>query len=135
MPGFRVMIFCIRAAGRTISPWDNNSHPGMTEDSDSEYEERIAYFISRLQGESPADRWKAIESLARMGDHRAVEPIIEALSDEDWRVRQKAAWALGFMGDDRALVPLRRALRNETEGVREMILEALDQIKMKMARG
>ncbi len=107
----------------------------MTEGSDSEYEERIAYFLRRLQGESPADRWKAIESLARLGDPRAVEPIIEALSDEDWRVRQKAAWALGFIGDERALVPLRRALRDETEGVQEMILEALDQIKRKMSGG
>ena len=105
----------------------------MTGGSDPKYEERIAYFLRRLQGASPADRWKAIESLARTGDLRVVEPIIGALSDEDWRVRQKAAWALGFLGDERALIPLQRALRNEVEGVQEMILEALDQIKMKMA--
>lgn len=107
----------------------------MTGDSDPGYEERITYYLTRLHSQSPADRWKAIESMARLGDLRVVEPVIEALSDEDWRVRQKAAWALGVLGDERALVPLRRALRNESEGVREMILEALDQIKMRMAGG
>jgi HEAT repeat protein len=62
-----------------------------------------------------------------------IDPLIEALKDEDWRVRQKAAWALGYLGDPRALTPLRRALGDRREGVDDMIYEALDRIKMRMA--
>jgi len=77
----------------------------------------------------PSRRWKAAEVLARLGDARAMDPLIAALSDEDGRVRQKAAWALGMIGDSRALGPLRHALRHEQEGVKEIINEALDRIK------
>lgn len=48
-------------------------------------------------------------------------------------MRQKAAWALGKVGDPRALVPLRRAYRNELEGVKEIIDEAVDEIKRNMS--
>jgi len=44
-----------------------------------------------LDEEDPSHRWKAAESLARIRDERAVEPLIPALEDEDWRVRQKVA--------------------------------------------
>jgi HEAT repeat protein len=82
-----------------------------------------------LDDEDPSKRWKAAESLGRIGDDRAVDPLIIALTDEDWRVKQKAAWALGKIGDPRALVPLRRALLHEREGVKEIIIESLDAIK------
>lgn len=95
-------------------------------------EERIRYFLGRVTDENPAVRWKAIEALARTGDMSVVDPIIAALSDEDWRVRQKAAWALGFLGDPAAMAPLRHALRDESEGVRDMVQEAIDEIKKKM---
>jgi HEAT repeat protein len=100
---------------------------------DEKYEERFSYFLGMLSSENPGDRWRAIEVLARTGDERAVEPLIAALQDEDWRVRQKAAWALGYLGDPRALTPLRRALGDRREGVDDMIYEALDRIKEKMA--
>jgi len=102
-------------------------------EKDKNYEERLSYFQNEMRDENPGTRWKAIEALARMGDERVVDPIIFALSDEDWRVRQKAAWALGFLGDPRAILPLRHALRDELEGVKEMITEALDKINRKMA--
>jgi HEAT repeat protein len=104
----------------------------MISEKDKKSEERIDYFLGRITDENPGNRWKAIEALARTGDARAVGPIIAALSDVDWRVRQKAAWALGFLGDPAALGPLRHALRDESEGVRDIILEALDEIKRKM---
>jgi HEAT repeat protein len=91
--------------------------------------ERLGHFITMLDDEDPSKRWKAAESLGRIGDDRAVDPLIIALTDEDWRVRQKAAWALGTIGDPRALVPLRRALVQEREGVKEIIMESLDAIK------
>ncbi len=99
----------------------------------SKAEERLAYFLRMLNDENPGKRWKAIESLARSGDERAVEPLISALKDDDWRVRQKSAWALGYLGDPRALVPLRHVLRDDLEGVQEMIREAIEMIQKKMA--
>ena len=101
----------------------------MTDDN-----ERLGHFIAMLDEDDPSKRWKAAESLGRIGDDRAVEPLILALTDEDWRVRQKAAWALGKIGDPRALVPLRRALMHETEGVKEIINESLDEIKRIMPK-
>lgn len=91
----------------------------------------LHHYIAMLGEGDPSRRWKAAESLARIRDPRSVEPLIGALSDEDWRVRQKAAWALGQIGDPRAVLPLRRALMHEREGVQEIILEAIDQIRMR----
>lgn len=102
---------------------------------DAEYEEQFAYFLAMLNDENVGKRWKAAESLARTRDTRSVEPLIAALEDDDWRVRQKAAWALGYIGDPRALVPLRRAMMNEKDSVKSIIMEALDEIKRKMAGG
>lgn len=100
-----------------------------TDRDDPTYLERFDHFLAMLTDEDPSHRWKAAEVLARLGDERAVEPLILTLSDEDWRVRQKGAWALGQIGDPRALVPLRHALLHEREGVKEIINEALDRIK------
>jgi HEAT repeat protein len=101
----------------------------VADEDGTEYERRLAHFITMLKEEDPSRRWKAAEGLARMGDKQAVEPLVEALSDEDWRVRQKAAWALGQIGDPTAIRPLRHALLHEMEGVKEIIMEALDAIK------
>jgi HEAT repeat protein len=111
---------------------DTDNRPGEN-GQDRESEEKLAYFLEMLKSENVGWRWKAAESLARLGDPRAVDPLIETLRDEDWRVRQKAAWALGYLGDPRAIIPLRRAYRDEREGVREIIMEALDMIKEQMA--
>lgn len=89
---------------------------------------RLAFYLERLREGDVAQRWKAAESLARLGDERGIEPLINALSDEDWRVRQKSAWALGYLGDPRALGPLRMAMRQEREGVREIMEEAVRAI-------
>jgi HEAT repeat protein len=84
-----------------------------------------------LEHPDPARRWKAAESLTRTGAPRAVGPLVQALSDEDWRVRQKTAWALGYLGDPEAIPALKRAYRDDIEGVREMITEAISMIMTK----
>jgi len=122
MPDNIVSIECDEISGER-SDWT-----GMNGDSG-----RIEHFIAMLDDEDPSRRWRAAETLGRIRDDRAVEPLILALDDEDWRVRQKAAWALGKVGDPRALVPLRRAYRNELEGVKEIIDEAVDEIKRNMS--
>jgi hypothetical protein len=53
-------------------------------------------------------RKTAAEVLGKIGDARAVEPLIEALEDEE--VRKHATRALGEIGDDRAVEPLIKAL-------------------------
>jgi hypothetical protein len=107
--------------------------PLQSDDEETdEYEKKFRYYIAMLEHENPGRRWKAAESLAHMGDPRAVGPLIKALSDEDWRVRQKTAWALGYLGDPAAIPALRRAYRDDLEGVREMITEAITMITMKM---
>lgn len=123
--GCRITLY--RLSGDEISG-ERSDWTGMNGDSG-----RIEHFIAMLDDEDPSRRWRAAETLGRIRDDRAVEPLILALDDEDWRVRQKAAWALGKVGDPRALVPLRRAYRNELEGVKEIIDEAVDEIKRNMS--
>lgn len=92
---------------------------------------RYNHYLSMLTGDDPSRRWRAAESLARLGDPRAVDPLVSALRDPDWRVRRKAAWALGVLGDPRAVTPLRRAMLNEMDAVKEMIEEAMQEIARK----
>jgi HEAT repeat protein len=48
----------------------------------------------------------AAEALGRLGDRRAVEPLLASLRDPDPGIREEAVWALGQMGDARAIAPL-----------------------------
>jgi HEAT repeat protein len=93
-------------------------------------EERLAHFIRMLSDDDENSRWKAAESLGRMRDPGAVEPLIDTLWDDDSRVRLKAAWALGQIGDIRAIPPLRRLYRMENEGAQEIITEAIEEINL-----
>ncbi|MDD5144247.1 HEAT repeat domain-containing protein [Methanoregula sp.] len=93
-----------------------------------EYRERLTHFIALLQDDDVSSRWKAAETLGRIGDPAATEDLIDALWDEDPRVRTKAVWALGRIGDDRAIPPLRRLYRMESEEAREDISEAIAAI-------
>jgi hypothetical protein len=115
-------------------PFRETADESLPEDEEEadEYEKKFRYYIAMLKHENPGRRWKAAESLALLGDPRAVGPLIDALSDEDWRVRQKTAWALGYLGDPVAIPALRRAYRDDLEGVQEMITEAITMITMKM---
>jgi HEAT repeat protein len=97
-------------------------------------EERLAHFIRMLSDDNEISRWKAAESLGRMRDPGAVEPLIDTLWDDDSRVRLKAAWALGQIGDIRAISPLRRLYRMENEGVQEIITEAIEEINLRMSQ-
>jgi HEAT repeat protein len=102
--------------------------------SDISREERRAYFIRMLSDDDETRRWKAAESLGRMRDPDAVDPLIDTLWDDDSRVRLKAAWALGQIGDIRAIPPLRRLYRMENEGVREIITEAIEEINLRLGQ-
>jgi HEAT repeat protein len=60
---------------------------------------------------SPLVRDWAVGAIGRIGQRETVEPLIELLSDELWRVRAGAA--LARIGDQRALEPVREAARRE----------------------
>ena len=75
-------------------------------------------------------RKAAVATLGKIGDERAVEPLIGVLSDDDWRVRWSAAEALGKIGDERAVEPLIEVLSYDDgdENVHEAAAEALGEI-------
>ncbi len=63
---------------------------------------------------SPSAFYTAIQSLGRIGDRRAVEPLIDALQDKTRPdFRSTAAEALGAIGDPRAVDPLIEILRRQ----------------------
>jgi HEAT repeat protein len=104
-------------------------------ETDEEYQKRFSFYIQRLDDDNEGVRWKAAESLGRLGDPAAVDPLIELLWDDDARVRLKAAWALGQIGDPHALPPLQRLYRMENENVKEIIKEAIKAIHEQMSAG
>jgi len=55
-----------------------------------------------------------MRALGRLGDPRAVEPLLAALSQVNPHVRQDAATALGLIGDPQAIGPLIDAFRVES---------------------
>jgi len=71
----------------------------------------------------------ALMALGMTGDARAIEPLTEALKDEDIVLRIIAAVALGKIGDARVIEPLTQALKDEDEGVRTGAKNALEKIK------
>ncbi len=88
--------------------------------------------IVELGTQDVPTRRRAAEALGKVGDNRAVLPLIAALRDSDERVRIRAAQSLGRIGDSRAVDPLMRALEQSygRAGSREsaVISEALGAI-------
>ena len=74
-------------------------------------------------------RTAAAEALGKIGDVRAVDPIIAALRDPKWTVSANAAEALGRIGDPRAVGPLKAALKDGSRDVRQAAAVALAQIE------
>jgi HEAT repeat protein len=77
-------------------------------------------------------RKSAAIALGRIGDTRAVEPLIASLKDEDEVVRKQVARALGWLGDSRAVEPLEKALKTENDkAAQRIILKALRFVRNK----
>jgi HEAT repeat protein len=78
-------------------------------------ERALAPLIAALDEKRPPphagwSRYWVAEALGLLGDPRAVEPLIIALTDPEKAVREGAAEALGRLGDARALIPLKQLL-------------------------
>jgi HEAT repeat protein len=61
-----------------------------------------------------------IRALGRLGDARAVEPLLAALRERNPHNRQEAATALGLLGDPRAIGPLIDAFRIESGDIEDI---------------
>ena len=66
--------------------------------------------------------------LGWLGDDRAVEPMLDALSADTPLMRSSAADALGHLGDKRAIDPLIEALKDENKYVRQAAAIALGNL-------
>ncbi|MHB9108315.1 MAG: HEAT repeat domain-containing protein [Armatimonadota bacterium] len=73
-------------------------------------------------------RRNAAKSLGVIGDPRAIQPLLNALADEEWFVRESAAWSLGHISDPSISSILTAALRDQRVVVRESAAKALAEL-------
>lgn len=71
----------------------------------------------------------AADMLGKMRTRAAVEPLIEAIFDEDFAVQMEAVKALGNIGDAKALIPLRDLINNGPHETEEDLLLTKNAIK------
>ncbi|MBL8134804.1 MAG: HEAT repeat domain-containing protein [Anaerolineae bacterium] len=70
-------------------------------------------------------RGRAALMLGKLGDVRAVEPLIEALDAPGYQTPLHAVEALGRLGDERAIDPLIRVMGARNDRMREAAERAL----------
>ncbi len=75
-------------------------------------------------------RKTSAKSLGEMESKEAVEPLIEALKDEDWGVSTAVAKALGDIGDEKAIDPLKKAEEQlkEIKNLKKLQLKSLKKM-------
>ena len=78
-------------------------------------------------------RGYAASALGKIGDTRAIGPLIKVLDDPDTDVRMRVAEAMGKIGDERAMEPLIKALADPDADVRARVSEAMGKIGDKRA--
>jgi HEAT repeat protein len=71
---------------------------------------------------------EVVTALGKIGDPKAVEPLVEVLQDVTSNVRDEAALALGRIGDARAIPVLERVLKDDNKFVREAAEGALQML-------
>ena len=67
-----------------------------------------------------------IDELVKIGDPRAVEPLIKVVENPEFSERNEAIEALGELGDKRAVKTLVKALEDKDRNIRQSAAEALD---------
>lgn len=91
-------------------------------------EPAVLSLLKTLETGSPRSRWRAAEALGRLGDIRAVAPLIRALHDCTLDVRWKATESLGMIGDKRSMEALIEALCDSEKYVRQGAARSLGKI-------
>jgi HEAT repeat protein len=84
--------------------------------------------VDRLISIDGPNRDAAAWALGRIGGQRALEPLLDALSDPRWQVRREAAQALGSLEDDKSVPALTGALEDPVTVVREWAARSLETI-------
>ncbi len=77
--------------------------------------DRIAELTQMLSSSSEKTRMSAVLSLARLGDKRALKPLVTALHDPNAQVRAIAATALGKLGHKASLPALKSAATDDLD--------------------
>jgi len=99
------------------------------------YEERknVKKLILILEDEeqSKSDRQQAAWALGRLKDTQALDPLIEALRDDD--LRKASIWALGDIGGEKASDALVRVLTDASSPEKEEAVKALNRLEWKPA--
>jgi len=91
--------------------------------------DRIAELTQMLSSSSEKTRMSAVLSLARLGDKRALKPLVTALHDPNAQVRAIAATALRKLGHKAALPALKSTATDDLdETVRTKAHEAAVQV-------
>ncbi len=83
-------------------------------------------WLSQLRSNDVTLRSDAAHQLGKIGDERAVEALVEALSDSDEYVRKSAVTALRRIGGPAAMEGLRRALADRSE---QVVLQAVNGLR------
>ena len=96
-------------------------------DKDARIDKELLTHIRALKDRDKGVRKAAAEALGKIGNKRAVEPLIQAFEDIDWAVREAAVEALYKIGKS-AIGLLNRALKDKNELVRLSAAEALGKI-------
>ena len=82
-----------------------------------------------LKGTDEILHVNAAQSLVRLGDKRAVGPLIDILTNADeFNARARAAWALGGLEDSRAFEPLSKELKNPNSNNKPNAAQALGML-------
>lgn len=89
---------------------------------------RTLIMIVKNKNEDLIVRGRAAMMLGKIGDTRAVEPLIECLDAPGFQIPYNAAQSLGKLGDTRAIEPLLRMLNTDHERFREAAMEALEHL-------
>jgi diguanylate cyclase (GGDEF)-like protein len=84
--------------------------------------------IKALKNKSEVVRAEAAEILGEIKEKEAIEPLIEALKDEDWEVRKRAALALRNLGEN-AVEPLIDVMESEDEEIWASRLSTFERVK------
>ena len=93
------------------------------------YADRIGDLTAMLSSSSDKTRLSAVVSLAKLGDKRALKPLVSALHDPNAQVRALAATGLGKLAHKAALPELEHVATDDTdETVRARAREAAAQV-------
>ncbi|MBV8756766.1 MAG: HEAT repeat domain-containing protein [Deltaproteobacteria bacterium] len=93
------------------------------------YADRIGDLTAMLSSSSDKTRLSAVVSLAKLGDKRALKPLVTALHDPNAQVRALAATGLGKLGHKAALPELQHVATDDTDDtVRTRAREAAMQV-------